>query len=353
VETPLVSICVPTRNRATSLSESLASICEQTYSRLDILISDNASDDETEAVGRRLMSADSRVRYVRHPTNIGLHGNHNFCMDEARGEFLCIFHDHDRRDRSIVSEYVTFLQEHPRVGVVCADWALIDDADNVIGVRDHGVSAVTSGLDYIGQTIRSGRSSVGIPGAMVRGSALGGARFVPDAPIGFGDFPVWFQLAEEADIGHIGRRLWSWRQNCVSLSARPIGSIATDYESNLEGYFRDHLGRFPDHGHLVAVWRRSLERYLFWALAYEVALHFRSRAPRGADRERSLFEIMDYRLTPEQFADALRQLRSYRRSPVEYLAAQGIEALIALRLTKPLAWAAMHHADMRRLLRLE
>ena len=47
---PLVSICVPTYNRASLLRESLKSICGQDYAPLEILISDNCSDDETEQV---------------------------------------------------------------------------------------------------------------------------------------------------------------------------------------------------------------------------------------------------------------------------------------------------------------
>jgi glycosyltransferase involved in cell wall biosynthesis len=351
---PLVSLCVPTRNRAAALNDALESICGQDYSPLDILISDNHSDDDTELVAREWMARDPRIRYVRHERNIGLHGNHNFCFDEARGDLICICHDHDRRDRHIVSEYVSFLAAHPRVGIVCTDWELIDDDDRQIGVRDHGVPAVTPGLEYIGQTMRAGRSSVGIPGAMVRRAALGESRFELDAPIGFGDFPVWFRVAETWDVGHIPKRLWSWRQNEVSHSARAIESIARDYDVNLGSYCDAHLMRWPEHGELVRRWRASIKRYLFWALCYEVALHFRDRgADRAADHERSLFEIMDYRLTPEQFESALSQMSRYRSGVTQRLAAAALRTLIAVRLTRPLGWASRHHAALRTVLGLK
>lgn len=351
---PLVSICVPTRNRAASLRESMKTICAQDYPRLDILISDNCSEDDTEQVCRELMRHDSRIRYVRHDRNIGLHGNHNFCLDEARGEFLCICHDHDTRDLHIVSEYVSFLLTQPRVGIVCADWDLIDDEDRQIGVRTHKVKAVTPGLEYIDQTMRSGRTSVSIPGAMVRRSALGEARFDPDAPIGFGDFPLWFRVAETWDIGHIHKRLWSWRQNSVSHSARPIESIARDYDVNLSWFCDEHLRRWPGHGALVQRWRASIRHYLFWALGYEVALHFRNKGGTRRDEdERSLFEIMDYRLTPEQFHSALSQMKAYRTSAMEHVAYAALTASIALRLTWPVGWMTRHQAALRTVLRLE
>jgi glycosyltransferase involved in cell wall biosynthesis len=353
VTLPLVSLVVPTRNRAASLDESLKAICGQDYGSLDILISDNCSDDDTEAVCRAWATRDSRIRYVRHPQNIGLHGNHNFCLDEARGEFLCICHDHDVRDLHLTSEYVAFMQAHPTVGAVCADWDLIDDDNRRIGVRTHQVKTVTPGLEYIEQTMRSGRTSNAIPGAMIRREALGEARFVLDAPIGFGDFPLWFRVAETWDIGHIHKGLWSWRQNSVSHSARTIESIARDFDVNLNWYCDEHLRRWPDHGPLVARWRASIRRYLFWALGYEVALYYRPRRAPSRYNERSLFEIMDYRLTPEQFQHALTQMKSYRSGSVEHLAFAGLTTLIALRLTWPVGWVSRHQATLRTILGLK
>ena len=349
---PLVSICVPTRNRGASLRDSIRNICAQDYPALDIMISDNCSDDDTESICREMMREDSRIRYVRHPVNIGLHGNHNFCMDQGRGEFLCIFHDHDERLPSLVSEYVAFLQGHPAVGVVCSDWDLIDDSGRQIGIRHYLVQTVTPGMEYIDQTMRTGQSSIAIAGAMARRAMLGDIRFVLDAPIGFGDFPIWFQLAETADVGHIDKRLWSWRQNDVSLSARPIEAVAREYAHNIGNYCDDHLARWPDHAADVRRWRRYIRRYLFWALTYEVGLYFRDdRARTDPHASRSLFEIMNYRLTPEQFKNAVAQMKAYRSGAVESATYAVVSGLIALGLTGPLAWATRHHETARALLR--
>lgn len=351
---PLVSICVPTRNRGAVLRDSILNICAQDYAPIEILISDNASEDDTEAVCRQLMAEDPRIRYVRHEKNLGLHGNHNFCMDQGRGEFLCIFHDHDRRVPTVISEYVAFLQRHPRVGVVCADWELIDDSNTQIGVRDYPVREITRGDDYIEQTMRSGQTSIGIAGAMIRREALGDIRFILDAPIGFGDFPIWFHMAETWDIGHISRRLWSWRQNEVSHSARPIETIAADYAYNIGRFCDEFEHRHPDRKADADRWRAYIKRYLFWALTYEVGLHFR-RDRGGADRNasRSLFEIMNYRLTPAQFANAMRQMRLYRSGVAEHLTYAVVAALVQLRLTAPLAWVTKHRHTARALLGLK
>jgi glycosyltransferase involved in cell wall biosynthesis len=350
---PLVSICIPTRNRAESLRQSLPTILGQDYPTLEILVSDNCSDDHTSDVVRSFMRGDDRIRYVKHSRNLGLHGNHNFCFDSARGEFICIWHDHDVHDLRIVSEYLAFFEEHQDVGVVCSDWDLINDSGEQIGVRDHDVPPVTPGLVHIGRTIRSGRSAIGIPGAMVRASALGDARFKPDAPIGFGDFPVWFKIAETWNIGHVHKRLWSWRQNEVSHSARTIESIASEYAENLGAYCDEHLARSPAHGDLVNRWRADIRHYLFWALGYEIALHCR-KASRGARaNDRSLFEIMDYRLTATQFQSAIAQMRMYRTSAFEFGAYAALMTLIRLHLTAPVGWVSRHQVALRMVLGLK
>jgi glycosyltransferase involved in cell wall biosynthesis len=351
---PLVSICVPTYNRAAALRESLKAVCGQTYAPLEILISDNCSEDGTEQVGRDLMRNDPRVRYVRQSSNIGLHGNHNFCIDQSKGEFICLFHDHDERSLDIVSEYVSFMQQHPQVGVVCSDWNLIGESGEMLGVRDSDAAAVTPGLDYISRTIRSGRSSIGLSGAMVRRSALGDIRFDEQGHIGFGDFVVWFQLAETASIGHIHRRLWSWRQQRQSLSARKIVHWARDYQESLAGYCLGHLKRWPEHREMVERWGADTKRFLFWALAFELGLYFRKQAQATAKERhaQTLFEIMGYQLTTEEVLQVLEQLEKYRAGVLQGAALVTIKSLTRMKLTWPLAWVTYHVSSLRTILGL-
>ena len=352
---PLVSLCVPTRNRAEGLARGLASTCGQDYGRLEILISDNASDDHTERVCREMAAEDNRIRYIRQPKNIGLYGNHNFCLDESRGEFICFFHDHDDRDRSIVSRYVRFMQEHQTVGVVCSDWNVVNAAGERIDSRDRKVTAVVPGLEFITRTFASGRSSLNTPGAMIRKTALGNIRFDEDAPIGFGDFIIWFQIAERYAIGHINERLWGCLQDQHSESARTIESLTRDYYINMTEYCDAHLDRWPEHSAHVRSWRAAVPRYLFWALMYELGLYFRYtdvQEPETGSGEKTLFEIFNYRLSEEQFSNAITKLQAYRTGVLQHAVFVIVQLLIRLQWTQPLVWATRHHTSMRSILGL-
>ena len=62
---PLVSIGLPTYNRATSLGRAVESALTQDYRNIELIVSDNASTDETETLCAEFCRRDSRVRYLR------------------------------------------------------------------------------------------------------------------------------------------------------------------------------------------------------------------------------------------------------------------------------------------------
>lgn len=348
---PLVSVCVPTWNRAAALRESLKTIQGQDYAPLEIVIGDNGSTDGTEALCRAAAAEDARIRYFRHRQNIGLYQNHNFLIDVSRGEFIAFFHDHDTRTRDIVTKFVRFMEHHPGVGLVGADWDVLAPDGTMLGAREHAVSDVTPGLEFIERTIRTGRSSVGVPGALIRRSALADIRLDERGPLGFADFVVWFRIAEQWSIGHLREHLWGWTQEPSAQSVRRIVSLIDDYDVNLTAYCDSYLARRPDERIRVNRWRRLIRRYIFWALTFEIGLHHRGQQPADA-KATTLFEMLPYRLSQEEFDLAVAKLASYRTGLDQSAVLFALNLLLRLRLTWPLAWATRHYASMRMILGL-
>ncbi len=85
---PRVSIGVPVYNGQNYLREALDSLLAQTYGDFEILISDNASTDQTQAICKEYASRDDRIRYERQVTNLGAAANYNRVFEMARGEFF-------------------------------------------------------------------------------------------------------------------------------------------------------------------------------------------------------------------------------------------------------------------------
>lgn len=110
---PLVSICIPTFNRAGTLARALDSALAQSVAPLEIVVSDNASDDASEEIARSYARADPRVRYVRQPRNIGPTANFNFLFAAARGEYVQMLADDDWLEDEYVSTCLAELRGRP------------------------------------------------------------------------------------------------------------------------------------------------------------------------------------------------------------------------------------------------
>ncbi len=75
-----IAIGLPVYNGANFLAAAIDSILAQSYADFELVISDNASTDNTEEICRAYAQRDRRVRYVRQPTNVGAANNHNLLV---------------------------------------------------------------------------------------------------------------------------------------------------------------------------------------------------------------------------------------------------------------------------------
>lgn len=85
---PLISIGMPVYNGALFLQHALDSICSQTFADIELIISDNASTDDTESICRDYARKDQRIRYERLSENQGSVKNFNRLVALARGKYF-------------------------------------------------------------------------------------------------------------------------------------------------------------------------------------------------------------------------------------------------------------------------
>lgn len=118
MEDPLVSICIPTYNRAATIERALASATSQIYANLEIIVADNASDDDTATVVESFRARDPRVKYVRHPRNIGMVANLNTVIRLGTGKYRMWLADDDWIDDDLVSRCCEALERDPALVMV-------------------------------------------------------------------------------------------------------------------------------------------------------------------------------------------------------------------------------------------
>lgn len=110
---PQVSIGMPVYNGEPFIREALDSLLAQTFTDFELIISDNASMDCTEAICREYAGKDKRIRYVRQEENRGAMTNFQFVLDEAVGEYFMWAAADDHRTADFLEINVFFLQSNP------------------------------------------------------------------------------------------------------------------------------------------------------------------------------------------------------------------------------------------------
>ncbi len=126
--TPLVSIGLAVYNGERYLEEAIGSILAQSYRNLELIISDNASTDTTEAICRRFVANDPRVRYYRNATNIGGANNENLTFTYARGKYFRWAAHDDVLAPTLIERCVELMEARPEV-VLCHSRVVVIDAE--------------------------------------------------------------------------------------------------------------------------------------------------------------------------------------------------------------------------------
>ena len=132
---PRVSIGIPVFNGERYLAETLDSILCQTYTDIEIVISDNGSTDSTESICREYAANDSRIRYHRYAENRGAAWNYNNVFALVQGEYFKWAAADDILAPTLIENCVQVLDEDPAVVLCYARTQAIDARGQIL--RDY------------------------------------------------------------------------------------------------------------------------------------------------------------------------------------------------------------------------
>ena len=110
---PLVSVVIPTCNRAALLTRAIQSVRQQTYGNLEIIVVDDASTDDIQKIVGSF--ADPRICYIRHDTNRGGSAARNTGIRAANGNFVAFLDDDDEWVAEKAEEQVKILRDYDAV----------------------------------------------------------------------------------------------------------------------------------------------------------------------------------------------------------------------------------------------
>jgi glycosyltransferase involved in cell wall biosynthesis len=202
---PRVSIVMPTFGRAHLVSESIRCVLDQTFRDFELLIRDDASPDETQAVVAHF--TDPRIRYHRNSSRLGMPRNLNEGIHYSQGDYILVCHDHDLYEPTMIEKMVEFLDGHPSALFVHAGVTFIDQKGLPTGRRYvMGYAPLTRGSRWL-ELMLSRFDCPVCANSMVRRVAYE-QHGLYDTDFGFiADVEMWMRLSLHGDVGYIAEPL--------------------------------------------------------------------------------------------------------------------------------------------------
>jgi len=252
VPRPLVTIVVPTYNRAGELARALASVAGQTAGDFEVLVVDDGSTDETASlVGRH---PDPRVRYLRQPRNQGVSAARNRGLREARGELIAFLDaDDEWMPTKLERQVAVFRGAGDELGLVYTGVETVgeDGSSSIQRPRDRG--------DVYREMLWRNAIHGGGSNAMIRREVVAAAGFFDDRMPAIEDHEYWLKVARFFRVDFVEEPLIRYHDPRTSIRR----SLAL--RPNIEArwwFFRRHRAEMRRYG----VAHLFLHKTLTWCL---------------------------------------------------------------------------------------
>ncbi|WP_295200233.1 glycosyltransferase family 2 protein [uncultured Chryseobacterium sp.] len=128
----LVSICIPTYNGEKYLRETLHSVQVQTYRNIEVIISDDESEDDTVLICEQFKSENPDIPvhiYSHSPTGIG--ANWNYCIEKANGQYIKLLFQDDVMENNCIEKLIHYIDKY-RLEIVVSKRSIINSESDVI-----------------------------------------------------------------------------------------------------------------------------------------------------------------------------------------------------------------------------
>jgi glycosyltransferase involved in cell wall biosynthesis len=127
VEGPRVSVIITTFNDQNRIATAIESLRQQSYTNIEMIIVDDASTDNTQSQVEEIQKIDSRLKYIRMPTNVGPYVSKSAGFLVAQGEFITCHDSDDWSHPSKIEQQVKPLLENSYLVATASKWVRLSD----------------------------------------------------------------------------------------------------------------------------------------------------------------------------------------------------------------------------------
>jgi glycosyltransferase involved in cell wall biosynthesis len=202
----LVSIIMPSYNTARFIPETIQSVLDQTYTNWELIIVDDCSKDDTDAVVAQYQ--DPRIRYLKNEKNSGAAVSRNYALREAKGRWIAFLDSDDLWMPTKLEKQIAFMEQHG-YAMSYTNYEEIDEASAPKGVYVTGPKRIT----------KAGMYAYCWPGCLtvMYDASVVGLVQIEDIKKN-NDYAMWLQAARKADCYMLDELLAKYRKRAGSIS---------------------------------------------------------------------------------------------------------------------------------------
>ena len=260
---PLVTICIPTYNGGKFLPEALNSVLCQTYSNIEIIISDDNSNDDTVDIANLFKQESSFKLSIFKHSRYGMSQNWNFCLSQAKGKYIKFLFQDDILEPTCIEEMVFLAEQDKEIGLVFSPRQLFscdkDINNNASYLQNHESKDIHKAWSKL-QTIQSGQqllqnsnifdnpiNKIGEPSiVLIKKEVFDKVGLFNTELCQLVDLEMWLRIMSQYKIGFINKVLSRFRihsQQQTRRNSELKDAISLDYQKLFHTIANDN--RYP------------------------------------------------------------------------------------------------------------
>jgi predicted O-linked N-acetylglucosamine transferase (SPINDLY family)/predicted SAM-dependent methyltransferase len=246
---PLVSVCIPTYNGEKFIKEAIQSVLSQTYSNIEIILSDDNSSDRTVEIAKALQSQSPLKFSILEHSQYGLAENWNFCISQAQGKYIKFLFQDDLLQPNAIKAMVSLAEQDQEIGLVFSPRKLFTSTENPHDAQllaHHEAKDVHKGWSNL-QSIQSGQellqelnilenpiNKIGEPSTvLIRKEVFDTVGVFNPELCQLVDLEMWLRIMSQYKVGFVDRTLSSFRihaQQQTQKNSATKETILLDYQ---------------------------------------------------------------------------------------------------------------------------
>jgi glycosyltransferase involved in cell wall biosynthesis len=193
-QNPLVSIIIPTHNRADLICRTIESVLHQTYKYIELIIVDDNSTDNTKEIVAQYK--DERIKYIKHDLNRGAPAARNTGIKASKGQFIGLLDDDDEWLPDKLEKQLKCFDSSRDIGLVYAGYEII----NAKGEASKRIVPTKRG--YIFYDLLK-LNVIGSPTNLIRRECFEKVGFCDESFISCQDWDLWIRISREYKIEYM------------------------------------------------------------------------------------------------------------------------------------------------------